>query len=140
MADTSLAALFAHNAPFVAPGQHAYNTPLPAPVEQQFRGWVDQNHVPFDPNASVSDYDMRGFWQALQSQDPRAMTGVNPNDGRLHYPDYWKTPYHRSFSAESQWAGPQAPRWNGADQLVTPDGRVVFDERRPQFGDVVGGR
>lgn len=138
----SLADMFARNAPYVAPGQHVYNTPLPMGDEVQFRNWVKQNKVPFDPEAKVSDYDMRGFWQALQQKDPRAQSAVDPNDGRLHYPDYWKTPYHRTFSNESQWATPNAPRWNDQDQLIAPNGQVLFDDRaqgRPALGDILRG-
>lgn len=76
------------------------------------------------------DYDMRGFWKALQAGDPLAQAAIDPNDQRMHYPDYWKTPYHETFSAESQWADPKkAPSWNDKDQLVMPDGTVIFDDR-----------
>jgi hypothetical protein len=47
----------------------------------------------------------------------------------MHYPDYWKTPLHETFSADSQWAGPVAPMWNELDQLISPGGRILFDER-----------
>jgi hypothetical protein len=105
-----------------------YLTQLPADEEVKFRAWVKQNNVPFDPSPEA-DYDMRGFYMALKGGDPRATTGVNPNDGKMHFGDYWKTPYHKSFSAESQWATAGAPKWNEKDQLVSPDGHVVFDER-----------
>jgi hypothetical protein len=59
--------------------------------------------VPFDPNAPPSDYDMRGFWQATQQQNPRAMTAVDPYDKRLHYTDYYKNPSHDTFSNESRF-------------------------------------
>ena len=112
-----------------AKAQKSYITALPPEQEAQFQAWVKTANVPFDPSPTA-DYDMRGFWQALQNGDPIAKTAVNPNDQRMHYPDYWKTPYHQSFSAESQWAVPEkAPRWNDKDQLVAPDGTVVFDER-----------
>ena len=117
------------NMDLVAPGDHVYNTDL-GEHEPAFRDWVGQNKVPFDVNAPVSDYDMRGFYRALQSGDERAVSATNQNDGAIHYPDYWKTPYHKTFSAESQWANPQtAPRWNDMDQLIAPDGRIVYDER-----------
>lgn len=103
-----------------------YMTSLPPDQEAQFKAWVAQNKVPFDPSR-VADYDMRGFWQA-QSQ-PGLATAINPNDNMLHFPDRFKTPYHQSFSAESQWALPGAPNWNNQDQLVLPNGRVIFDER-----------
>jgi hypothetical protein len=128
--DTEIARdYFMRNSPWVRSGQHSYNTRLPTDAELSFRRWVAQNDVPFNPDAPIVDYDMRGFWKALQSKDPRATSAINPNDKSLHYPDYWKTPYHETFSAESQWANHRAPRWTEDDKLITPDGRVIFDER-----------
>lgn len=121
--------IFQRNSPYVAQGAGNFNTQLPPLQEMQFQKWVGDNKVPFDPNARVQDYDMRGFYQALQQGHPRAVSAVNPNDSQMHYPDYWKTPYHESFSGESQWAGPVAPKWNDKDQLVAPDGRILYDER-----------
>lgn len=121
----------ARNKAFVKPGADSYATSLSPDKEAAFRQWVAQNKVPFAPEQQLQDYDMRGFWSALQANDPRATSSVNPNDGKVHYPDFWKTPYHQSFSVESQWANPAtAPVWNDKDQLVTPQGVVVFDERR----------
>lgn len=77
---------------------------------------------------------MRGFWQAMQQGDPRATSAVDPNDQRMHYPDYWKTPLHKTFSNESQWAPANAPRWTDDDKLVTPGGRVVFDDKAGKGG------
>lgn len=107
-----------------------YATRLNPKSEAQFRAWVAANKVPFDLKASINDYDMRGFWLALQSKDPAAVSAVNPYDKRIHYPDRWKTPYHETFSAESQWATPGAPSWNKEDQLVLPSGQMVFDSRK----------
>lgn len=105
-----------------------YLTPLSPAEEKAFQGWVKQNNVPFDPSPQA-DYDMRGFWRAMVNGDPRATTGINSNDGQLHFGDYFKTPYHKSFSNESKWATSKAPRWNDRDQLVLPNGQIVFDER-----------
>lgn len=101
--------------------------------EPAFQKWVKDNKVPFDVNRTgPDDYDMRGFWQGSQNGDPRAVTTPNPNDGKIHYDDKWKTPYHKSFSSESQWAQPNAPTWNDKDQLIDPsNGGVVFDEKAP---------
>lgn len=107
-----------------------YNTQLPQMDELQFRQWLQQNRVPFNPDAKTTDYDMRGFYQAAQQQQPGISTQVNPNDNQLHYPDRFKTPSHQSFSNESQWAGDQAPQWVNDSQLAAPSGRIVFDERR----------
>lgn len=122
--------IYNRNSPYVSEGAGGFNTQLPPLQEMMFRNWVSQNKVPFDPGAGVTDYDMRGFWSALQGGHPKAVSAVNQNDGQMHYPDYWKTPYHESFSGDSQWAGPNAPKWNDKDQLVAPDGKVIYDERK----------
>jgi hypothetical protein len=72
---------------------------------------------------------MRGFYRGLLQKDPRASSAVDANDGHLHYPDFWKTPLHETFSNESQWAPADAPEWTPDDKLVTSGGRVVFDDR-----------
>lgn len=116
------------NAPYVA-SDGPYQTTLPAADEARFQDWVQTNNVPFDPKDKAPDYDMRGFWQGVQNADPKAMQGYNLNDNTMHFPDYWKTPYHESFSNESQWATKDAPKWNTLDQLIDRNGNVVFDER-----------
>jgi hypothetical protein len=117
----------ATRSPFSTPAN--YNTQLPSLQEMQFLNWLQQNKVPFNPNASQSDYDMRGFYQALQQGNPAATTAINPNDNQMHYPDYWKTPMHQTFSAESQWAPASAPQWVNDSQLAAPSGKIVFDEK-----------
>jgi hypothetical protein len=117
------------NAQWVRPGEHVYNTPLGPADEARFRYWLNKNDVPFDPKTEATDYDMRGFWKGLDSGDPHAVTAVDPNDKKLHYPDYWKTPSHETFSNESQWATPDAPHWNPDDQLIDSNGKVLFDDR-----------
>lgn len=101
-------------------------TKLSPGMESDFMKWVKDNSVPLTP-----DYDMRGFYKAMRGGDPRAVTGVNQNDGMLHFTDTWKTPLHHSFSGESIYANPgtQGPRWNPIDQLVNAVGQVLFDER-----------
>lgn len=133
------AAAWARNQRYLASGVGAntnFNTILSPQEELVFQRWVKDNNVPFNPNGvGPQDYDMRGFYKGLMTGDPHAQSGINTNDGQLHYSDYWKTPYHQSFSAESQWANPQtAPRWNNQDQLVAPDGTVVYDERAQTRG------
>ena len=121
------------NAAFAKPSDTDYVTSLAPEEEQQFRQWVAEHQVPFDPDAPAQDYDMRGFWKGLMTGDPNAVSGVNPNDHMLHFNDHWKTPLHHSFSNESIYATPMAPSWNEQDQLVMPmNGAVVFDERKPK--------
>lgn len=89
--------------------------------EAQFQAWARTHNAPL-----TADYDMRGYWL-----HGGAGAAVNPNDHQLHYPDTYKTPLHQSFSGESMFANPRSnpPRWNNRDQLVLPNGTVVFDER-----------
>jgi hypothetical protein len=104
----------------------SFHTPLTPEQEPKFHEWVKQNKVPFD-DSQESDYDMRGFWRALQEGDPDAKTAVSAFDGRLHFPDTYKTPYHRTFSNESIYAGPDAPHWDG-DRLIDKSGKVIADK------------
>lgn len=115
----------------------SFNTQLDPGQETFFRQWLMHNNVPFNPDAAApQDYDMRGFYQGLQQGNPKAISAVDPNDGRLHYPDYWKTPIHQTLSNESQWAPAGAPQWTPQDQLAQ-GGRVLFDDRAvSQFGSL----
>jgi hypothetical protein len=106
-----------------------FNTPLPLGDELKFNAWLQENKVPFDARAPVSDYDMRGFYKGLQEGHPAAASAIDPNDQQMHYPDYWKTPYHETFSNQSQWALPTAPAWNEQDQLIDQSGKLLFDDR-----------
>lgn len=125
--ESDAAATFSRNSAY-AKKQSSYLTKLSPDDEKTFQAWVKNQNVPFDPSPTA-DYDMRGFFKAAQMGDPRAKTGINPNDGQIHFDDYWKTPYHKSFSNESQFATADAPAWNSKDQLVLPSGQVVYDER-----------
>lgn len=128
----SLEKNFARNQPYIATGRPVvgYNTPLSPLEEMAFRQWArTESGVPFKPDVQPQDYDLRGFYQALQQGDPRAASAIDPNDNRLHYPDIWKTPYHETFSNQSMYATPDAPQWNDQDQLIAPSGRIVFDDK-----------
>lgn len=127
---TGLRSNFARNSQWARPGPYA--TTLAPGQEQGFQQWIAQNKVPFNANDPVSDYDMRGFYKALMSGDPTARSAIDPNDSRLHYPDKWKTPFHETFSSQSQWAKPDAPYWLDNRYLVTQDGHVLFDDKKPR--------
>lgn len=99
-----------------------YTTQLDPQAEAQFQDWVKSNNIPWQ-DSPTADYDMRGFWKAMQDKDPRAVRSF----ANKHFPDTWKTPYHASFSNESMYAPPDAPHWQG-NQLVDKSGKVVFDE------------
>lgn len=138
--DPEMLANFARNAPYAkaptGPTAAPYNTQLDPVSELAFRGWLAQNNVPFQPDAPVTDYDMRGFYKGLMSGHHMAKQAVDPTDNRMHYSDFWKTPYHETFSGAggqfthgSQWARPVAPQWNAQGQLVSPGGRILFDDK-----------
>lgn len=120
--------VYARNAPYVKPGVTSFYTQLNSDQEKKFDAWVAKNNIPFNPKKATPDYDMRGFWLALQKGDPAATTAIDKNDGKIHFPDKWKTPYDATFSAQSQYASSNAPDWKGG-QLVAPDGRVLYDDK-----------
>jgi hypothetical protein len=97
------------------PTATTFQTTLPPQLEQIFMKAAQSrfgNKIEFQPDLSpTSDYDYRGWWQAAQAGDPRAVTKENLNDKQLHFSDVWKTPYHHSFSKDSQYASPTAPGW-----------------------------
>lgn len=95
-----------------------YTTSLPMVEELKFQEWARKNNVPL-----TQDYDMRGYWKALQSGN-----SIATQAGNGHYPDVWKTPAHASFSNESIYATPNAPHWFG-DRLMDKLGSTLVDER-----------
>lgn len=120
-----------------------FNTELAPDEEKRFQAWVSFNKVPWK-DSPIADYDMRGFWKGLQTGDSDAKTGVSPFDQRLHFPDKWKTPFHDTFSNESIYAGPGAPKWVG-DRLIDRNGRILADETpkrspAPAYGTTPLGR
>jgi N12 class adenine-specific DNA methylase/GGDEF domain-containing protein len=106
-----------------------YKTALPPDQEQGFQSWVKQNKVPWQdtPNA---DYDMRGYYKAMQSGDQNAQQKQSQFDGKMHFPDTYKTPYHKTFSSESMYATSDAPHWEG-DRLIDKSGKAIADETPP---------
>lgn len=111
---------FARNSQFAHPGP--YDTPLTPPEEGQFRQWVQQNKVPFDVQAKVNDYDMRGYWKDMLAGKAEQWKGQGS-----HFPDTYKTPYDTTFSAESKYAKPGTPFvWKGDNLIDKRDGSVVF--------------
>ena len=110
-----------------------YQTALSPQDEWNFRSWARTNNIPFPEkyksideyiNDPKADYDLRGYWQAQQAGNPMAMRAPN-----LHFPDYWKTPYHQTFSNESKYAGAGTPSWKD-DKLISPIGSVLYDENK----------
>lgn len=120
--------MFDRNKDYLADGDHTYQTQLTPEEEAQFQQYIaDKSDKQDIGRDDAPDYDMRGWWKAMKAGDPKAeMQIVTDKHGTLkHRSDWWKTPYHESFSADSQWAGKKAPKWKG-DQLVAPDGKILF--------------
>jgi len=114
-------AAYVHNAPFAQASSTHYQTKLTPQQEVQFRQWVAKNRVPFNPNAVLTDYDMRGYWKANQAHLWHGTAGVT------HFPDLYKTPYDTTFSGESMYAKPRTPFvWRGNTLVDERDGQVIF--------------
>lgn len=119
------------NAKYAKPGP--YVTDLNPDEEARFQQWVKAKKVPFDPSPD-SDYDMRGYWKDVVAKG-RSETAVNQYDQQLHFPDTYKTPYHKSFSNESKYATDQAPHWVGNRYLIDPaSGTPVYDDKNGPMG------
>jgi hypothetical protein len=116
--------------PTASPAQRSsYTTQLSPADETSFQKWTKDNQVPWQDEPRA-DYDMRGFYKGLVSGDPRAKQDLSQFDGKMHFPDTWKTPYHKTFSNESIYAPPDAPHWVG-DRLIDKTGKVIADETPP---------
>jgi len=119
-------ALLKRNMAYADPQWQSKLAKLTPEQEAAFMKWVASNKVPFNPKDKYPDYDMRGYY--LAQQKGQAASAVNPVDKQLHYPDTYKTPYHESFSRESQYAKEGAPSWKG-EKLISPTGEIVYETK-----------
>ncbi len=127
----------ARNQQFIKPGfKGPYLTTLPPEEEAKYQDWLKHNPTgkPINWREGEKDYDMRGFWKAAQEGNPIAVKGmrIDPNDGRIHFPDEWKTPYAATYSSSSMGAGPNAPQWRG-NIYTLPNGTVWYDDNTGQW-------
>jgi hypothetical protein len=122
-------ALLKRNMAYADPQWQSKLAKLTPEQESAFTKWLASNKVPFNPTDKFPDYDMRGYY--LAQQKGQAGSAVNPVDKQLHYPDTYKTPYHESFSRESQYATEGAPSWKG-EQLISPSGEIVYETKPKQ--------
>lgn len=111
-----------------------YPTQLPKQDEIKFRQWLaaNKNIGPlkyYNPDDAFSDYDMRGYWKGTQG-DIKSNSGTDPFDKQMHFPDTYKTPYHETFSRESQYATEDAPYWDSKGRLLDKNGNIVFDPQK----------
>lgn len=125
---TALTSLFSHQQRPELPRveqTNTYETHLSSQEEDDFRLWLVHEGIPFNPNDKFPDYDMRGYYITSKK------SGGSLEYKGGHFPDTWKTPYHRSFSNESIYAPQDAPHWEG-NKLVDRKGEVVYDEDDPE--------
>lgn len=132
-------AAYAHNRPFALPpidrGSGPYQTPLSDANEAKFRAWVKREQIWFNPNAAITDYDMRGYW--LSVGGPK--TGGPIHAQGVHFTDRFKTPYDTTFSRESMYATSNNPfRWKGDDLIDARTGQLIFGP--PMSGHSGGGK
>ena len=119
-------AAYEHNKQWAKPSETNYQTQLNPKQEANFRAWVRNNKVPFNANAKIVDYDMRGYWLYLV-KNGKLQQGITGEGGR-HFPDAFKTPYDPTFSKWSKYAKPGTPFvWRPGNRLVNRNtGRVIF--------------
>lgn len=108
-----------------------YRTDLSEQEQLLFDLWQKKNQIPYD-SSPKSDYDMTGYFKAMLNKDPNAKSSINEIDNKRHFPDKYKTPYHKSFSNESMYADESAPHWDNT-KLVNPQGDTVGLELPNEF-------
>jgi hypothetical protein len=120
---------FKRNKPWAKPGAAPFITKLSPDQEKEFQDWAAKNPdmVKGELDTKTPDYDVRGRWLAEKNGDPDAKLTRSAFDGKLHASDKWKTPFHRTFSAESIYASPDAPKWDG-NVLKDKNGNAIADE------------
>jgi hypothetical protein len=123
------------NAPWTAPDWQSKVTKLSPADEAEFQKWAAANPkaVEGELDPATADYDVRGHWLAAKKGEPEAVLVPNKWDGKLHGNDKFKLPSNGTFSNESMYATPDAPRWQG-NKLVTKDGKIVTDETPKKTG------
>jgi murein DD-endopeptidase MepM/ murein hydrolase activator NlpD len=135
-----------------------YNTKLSKDDEQLFEAWVLSSHVPFDPQAKIVDYDMRGYWKANKPPSPdtsapgfwdsikAVISGgfsgpkIDPSQFRLgpvwkageKKPSIWRTPYSTKFYDSSNYATSNCPFiWIDNTYLIDKrDNTVIFGPKK----------
>ena len=118
-----MADYYKRNSAWAKPAQ-SYQTSLSKENETRFNNWLKLNSKrvgEFNPSNPREDYDMRGWW--LKNNGDAAPDG--------HFPDTYKTPYHETFSNESQYATPNAPAWKqigGRWNLIDSMGNILKTE------------
>lgn len=88
-----------------------YQTNLTPEESFRFADWAASNNVPVDLSPK-SDYDMSGYFKSL-SGSPNPGSSISEIDNKPHFTDKFKTPFHQTFSNESQYSTGNDPHWEG---------------------------
>ncbi len=111
------------------------NTQLSPQQESGFQQWAPMNIPVLDQLRAMvgtSDYDYRGFYN-----NPMSQKGINPNDGQMHFTDWYKKPQHPTFSNESFYGFKGNPgQWAGNSYLPNPAYEILNAHwnRKPSTG------
>lgn len=103
-----------------ATAEPSWTTKLMPHEEIAFRQWVAAKKVPFDPDEQTPDYDMRGYFRAMQAGQAEPWNGPGS-----HFPDTFKTPRDTTFSAESKNSKASPLVWYGDKLLNLDTGEVI---------------
>ncbi len=129
--------LYERNKQWAVPASVAgetYDTRLGPRLEQQFRAWAQANQQrlrEYNPDDPTYDYDMRGWWRENVLPGRVGATDMQMMGEGVHFPDKYKKPWHTSFSRESTYANPDAPKWvkQGSNWLlVDRTGQILVKE------------
>lgn len=127
------------------PGPNPFATTLTPEEEQGFANFAKQTR-----NLPDVGYDLKGLYKEandknlindiLQGKNTE-LAGMNPGTQSFHYTDKYKTPFHESFSRESQYATPEAPQWlenpnQQGFQLVDKQGNILIDESQQKMQEM----
>lgn len=100
-----------------------YNTILTPEQEAKYREWVKT--LPANLQSDY-DYDLRGAW----------LVGDVPDENG-HMTDYWKKPWHPTFSVESRYSSTETPggEWHGEEFAPSWYNNVLDGYRRYWAGN-----
>jgi hypothetical protein len=118
-------------------GVNPFGTNLKPEAEKEFASFaknIQQLPTPdFDLRGLFKEAKGKGLVDKILGGQETELGGINPTTQTFHFTDKFKTPFHKSFSRESQFATKDAPRWvQNEDQsfrLVDANNKTLIDER-----------
>lgn len=106
--------------------------------EAKFRQWAQHDVKNIQPDDPKATYDMRGYWKALQTGDPRARPVID-STGKASFPTKWRTPDYKepevNIPLDEYQNGEFHPTAKPAKREVVPDNGMWFDTNDLLDGD-----